>query len=113
MTRQVGRTLKTQGSSGFVTPKLEYRPNFPSWFRDFQLLADGSNSAFLYFAMPREGGDFAVPRVFPNRMIFSLAGKKTGMSAQMPFQINSLHEVARLNSSRVAPGMGFFRASSR
>lgn len=83
------------------------------WLWDFKLTADRAHRPFLYFAMPGNWGDFAIASTFPNRMIATFANEKTAMCAEVSFQIKPFHDAASWNSSRRAPGAGFFRASSR
>ena len=80
---------------------------------DLQLAANGASSAFLNFAVSRNGSDLAIGRVFPDRMIAAFAGEGAAVGAQMTLQVEPFHDVASRSSSRTAPGVMLLRASSR
>jgi hypothetical protein len=65
-----------------------------SRFWDFQLAADGARRAFLDFAVSWNRRDFAVSRVFPNRMISPFTREQAPVAAKMALQVEPLHEAA-------------------
>jgi len=90
--------------------RIEMRP---LWQRNSQKLTRGSGGTLFYFSMPRDGRNFTVAGIFPNRMRAMVSGHKTAMAAKMPLQINELHTAASSIGSRTAPGAEELRDSDR
>lgn len=62
--------------------------------RNLELPANGANCALLNFSMSRNGSDFAVSRILPDWMIATFARQEAAVSAEVPLQIEPLHEAA-------------------
>ena len=109
---QFQRTWLDGGETGNVNlrgiPSLWSRP----W--NIELAADTAHRAFLHFPVPRNGSDFAIRRILPERMVPALSFQMAALLPQMPFKIIELHAGASSKRCRTLPGAGLrFRASSR
>jgi len=69
-------------------------PGQVSWFWNIELLTDGTDGTFLYFAMPGKWSDFPVEVILPDGMVATLSREKATVGAKMTFQFPPFHEAA-------------------
>jgi hypothetical protein len=58
------------------------------------LSANGTDCAFFDLTMSRDWSNFAIGRIFPNRMIAALARQEAAVGSQVALQIEPLHDAA-------------------
>ena len=59
--------------------------------RNIQELAHGTCGVFLHFTMTRDGRDFAVSGIFPDRMVAALSCEEAAVVAEVAFEVGQLH----------------------